>query len=137
MVCYIRKYVIILGDISVDVPPTKILGDVSPASPAGLTPVVYHATSRHVTSMSAVVAVILTYPPLPDPSSYFPAFCLLFCLFISLPFPVFFSSRFSVFFPNFSPLSPFLCPLLASLFPSLSRYDTIRDAILTCARQPT
>jgi len=32
-VCYIRKYVIILGDIAVDVPPTKILGDVSPASP--------------------------------------------------------------------------------------------------------
>jgi len=27
------------GDIPVDVPPTKILGDVSPASPAGLTPV--------------------------------------------------------------------------------------------------
>ena len=40
MVCYIRKYVIILGDIPIDVPPTKILGDVSPASPAGLTPVV-------------------------------------------------------------------------------------------------
>jgi len=39
LVCYIRKYVIILGDIPVDVPPTKILGDVSPASPAGLTPV--------------------------------------------------------------------------------------------------
>jgi len=32
LVCYIRKYVIILGgDIAVDVPPTKILGDVSPA----------------------------------------------------------------------------------------------------------
>jgi len=27
------------GDIPVDFPPTKILGDVSPASPAGLTPV--------------------------------------------------------------------------------------------------
>ena len=27
------------GDIPVDVPPTKILGDVSPASPTGLTPV--------------------------------------------------------------------------------------------------
>jgi len=42
VVCYIRKYVIILrgGDIPVDVSPTKILGDVSPASPAGLTPVV-------------------------------------------------------------------------------------------------
>ena len=39
MVCYIRKYVIILRDIPVDVPPTEILGDVSPASPAGLTPV--------------------------------------------------------------------------------------------------
>ena len=39
MVCYIRKYLIILGDIPVDVPPSKILGDVSPASPAGLTPV--------------------------------------------------------------------------------------------------
>jgi len=38
LVCYIRKYVIILGDIPVDVPPTKILG-VSPASPVGLTPV--------------------------------------------------------------------------------------------------
>ena len=40
MVCYIRKFVIILGDIPVDVPSTKILGDVSPASPAGLTPVI-------------------------------------------------------------------------------------------------
>ena len=39
LVCYIRKYVIILGAIPVDVPPTKILGDVSPASPAELTPV--------------------------------------------------------------------------------------------------
>jgi len=39
LVCYIQKYVIILGDIPVDVPPTKILGDVSPASPAGLMPV--------------------------------------------------------------------------------------------------
>ena len=37
--CYIRKYVIILGDIPVDVPQTKYWGDVSPASPAGLTPV--------------------------------------------------------------------------------------------------
>ena len=37
LVCYIRKCVIILGgDIPVDVSPTKILGDVSPA---GLTPV--------------------------------------------------------------------------------------------------
>jgi len=27
------------GDIAADVPPNKILGDVSPASPAGLTPV--------------------------------------------------------------------------------------------------
>jgi len=41
---YIRKYVIILGgDIPVDIPPTKILGDVSPASPAGLTPVIMMA----------------------------------------------------------------------------------------------
>ena len=42
MVCYIRKYVIILGggDIPVDVPPNQnIGGDVSPASPAALTPV--------------------------------------------------------------------------------------------------
>jgi len=37
LVCYIRKYVIILGDIPVDVPPTKILGDVSPASSAYFT----------------------------------------------------------------------------------------------------
>ena len=36
LVCYIRKYVIILGDIPVDIPPTKYWGDVSPA---GLTPV--------------------------------------------------------------------------------------------------
>ena len=35
LVCYTRKYVIILGGIF----PTKILGDVSPASPAGLTSV--------------------------------------------------------------------------------------------------
>ena len=47
MVCYIRKYVIILGDIPVDVPPTKILGDVSPASPAGLTPVPGSALGLH------------------------------------------------------------------------------------------
>ena len=40
MVCYIRKYVIILGRIfPLTSPPTKILGDVSPASPAGLPPV--------------------------------------------------------------------------------------------------
>ena len=45
LVCYIRKYVIILGDIPLDVPPTKILGDVSPASPAGLTPVFAKAVS--------------------------------------------------------------------------------------------
>ena len=39
LVCYIRKYVIILGGIFPLTSPTKILGDVSPASPAGLTPV--------------------------------------------------------------------------------------------------
>jgi len=40
LVCYIPKYVIILGDIPVDVVPNQnIGGDVSPASPAGLTPV--------------------------------------------------------------------------------------------------
>jgi len=39
LVCYIRKYVIILGGYSRWRPPTKILGDVSPASPAALTPV--------------------------------------------------------------------------------------------------
>jgi len=41
VVCYIRKYVIILGggDIPVDVPQPKYWGDVSPASPAALTPV--------------------------------------------------------------------------------------------------
>jgi len=39
VVCYIRKYVIILeGDIPVDVPTNQnIGGDVSPASPAALT----------------------------------------------------------------------------------------------------
>jgi len=48
LVCYIRKYVMILGDIPVDVPPTKILGDVSPASPAGLTPVpMLHTQTFH------------------------------------------------------------------------------------------
>ena len=42
LVCYIRKYIIILGGIfPLTFPPTKILGDVSPASPAGLTPVVF------------------------------------------------------------------------------------------------
>jgi len=35
----IHKYVI-MGDIPIDVPLTKALGDVSPASPAGLTPVI-------------------------------------------------------------------------------------------------
>ena len=39
MVCYIRKYVIILRDIPVDVPPNQNIGGVPPASPAGLTPV--------------------------------------------------------------------------------------------------
>ena len=43
LVCYIRKYVIILGgDIPVDVPSNQnIGGDVSPASSAGLTPVLW------------------------------------------------------------------------------------------------
>ena len=36
MVCYIRKYVIILGDIPVDVPPTKILGGCVPGIPGGV-----------------------------------------------------------------------------------------------------
>ena len=36
MVCYIRKYVIILGDIAVDVPPTKILGVCVPGIPGGV-----------------------------------------------------------------------------------------------------
>jgi len=35
LVCYIRKYVIILGDIPVDVPQPKHWGDVSPASRRG------------------------------------------------------------------------------------------------------
>ena len=42
LVCCVRKYVIILvgGDIPIDVPPNQnIGGDVSPASPAALTPV--------------------------------------------------------------------------------------------------
>ena len=39
MVCYIRKYVTILGGVfPLTSPHLKILGDVSPASPAGLTP---------------------------------------------------------------------------------------------------
>jgi len=42
LVCYIRTYIIILeGIFSLTSLPTKILGDVSPASPAGLTPVVW------------------------------------------------------------------------------------------------
>ena len=36
MVWYIRKYVIILGDIPVDVPPTKILGGCVPGIPGGV-----------------------------------------------------------------------------------------------------
>jgi len=52
LVCYIRKYVIILGDIPVDVPPTKILGgNVSPASPAGVTPVHVPLTTMTVTAV--------------------------------------------------------------------------------------
>jgi len=57
LVCYIRKYVIILrGDIPVDVSPTKILGDVSPASPAGLTPVVVNLTGVCVELADRVLA---------------------------------------------------------------------------------
>jgi len=36
LVRYIRKYVIILGDIPVDVPPTKILGGGVPGIPGGV-----------------------------------------------------------------------------------------------------
>ena len=36
LVCYIRKYVIILGDIPLDVPPTKILGGCVPGIPGGV-----------------------------------------------------------------------------------------------------
>jgi len=58
LVCYIRKYVIILWgeDIPVDVSPTKILGDVPPASPAGLTPVVVNLTGACVELADRVLA---------------------------------------------------------------------------------
>jgi len=36
LVCYIRKYVIILEDIAVDVPPTKILGGCVPGILGGV-----------------------------------------------------------------------------------------------------
>jgi len=36
LVCYIQQYVIILGDIPVDVPPTKILGGCVPGIPGGV-----------------------------------------------------------------------------------------------------
>ena len=36
MVCYIRKYVIILGDIPVDVPPTENIGGCVPGIPGGV-----------------------------------------------------------------------------------------------------
>ena len=36
MVCYIPKYVLILGAIPVDVPPTKILGGCVPGIPGGV-----------------------------------------------------------------------------------------------------
>ena len=39
LVCYIRKYVIIWGIFPLTSPNQNIGGDVSPASPAGLTPV--------------------------------------------------------------------------------------------------
>ena len=46
LVCYIQKYVIILGDIPVDVPPTKILGGCVPGIPgevdAGGRTVIFH-----------------------------------------------------------------------------------------------
>ena len=36
MVCYIRKYVIILGDIAVDVPPNQNIGGCVPGIPGGV-----------------------------------------------------------------------------------------------------
>ena len=47
LVCYIQKYVIIMGGIfPLTSSPTKILGDVSPASPAALTPVIYTVSQK-------------------------------------------------------------------------------------------
>ena len=66
LVCYIRKYVIILGvDIPVDVPPTKRLGDVSPASPAGLTPVAMTVDFRRRDKLQKKL-----YRPLWTPSAW-------------------------------------------------------------------
>jgi len=56
---YFRKYVIILGEIfPLTSPPTKILGDVSPASPAGLTPV---ASDRHLFYLYCTTLSVLAW----------------------------------------------------------------------------
>jgi len=47
------------GDIPVDVPPTKILGDVSPASPAGLTPVLVVGVWRKRIPVSPIVFTLI------------------------------------------------------------------------------
>jgi len=39
------------GDIPIDVPPTKILGDVSPASSAGLTPLFATILNQQITNL--------------------------------------------------------------------------------------
>ena len=58
MVCYIPKYVIILGDIPVDVLSNQnIGGDVSPASPAGLTPVATPSTYFLHLFLSSVILI--------------------------------------------------------------------------------
>ena len=49
------------GDIPVDVPPTKILGgDVSPASPAALTPVTYQRARHIVFAAEPIASTILS-----------------------------------------------------------------------------
>ena len=58
MVCYIRKYVIILGgDIPVDVPPTKILGGCVPGIPGG----VDASDNHHIQRLSMAIYAYAVY----------------------------------------------------------------------------
>jgi len=66
LVCYIRKYLIILGDIPVDVPQPKYW-DVSPASPAGLTPVV---PANHVVLVRLTLGQFILWPKSPPNAGF-------------------------------------------------------------------
>ena len=58
MVCYIQNYVIILGDIPVDVPPTIILGGCVPGIPGGVDT---ELTPEATTINCKIIPFIMTY----------------------------------------------------------------------------